>query len=56
MKEFFTKAFAAELKKQGYEISPRTLEGWRISRNGNNFFLRQQQIAFAYATMHIEFK
>ena len=34
MKEFFTKAFAAELKKQGYEISPRTLEGWRISRNG----------------------
>ncbi|MBR0288636.1 MAG: hypothetical protein IJQ82_06615 [Selenomonadaceae bacterium] len=37
MKEFFTKAFAAELKKQGYEISPRTLEGWRISHKGYFF-------------------
>lgn len=34
MKEFSTKEFAAELKREGYTISTRTLEDWRLPRNG----------------------
>lgn len=34
IKEFNTAEFAAELKARGFEVSTRTLEGWRISRNG----------------------
>ena len=37
---FTTKEFAAEINLRGLELSSRTLEGWRISRNGKEPKLR----------------